>query len=303
MGKKTQLKKDSPEYFKILSAIWMISNTEECPLILYKQLYISLKISESIDLKGIIQDNREFFKHGSNQKELDIMKTIWKRDGLNPDYLKTSQKSEEVNNNIDKIGTDDVFKSYFRISGCNEKTSIEIINWGVNHIDKLQQAIKDKKKYMIFRFSAILLPLFTMIFSMSIHLLTSYNQQRLMNYNLTLKKIEQGSLHSNMIINDIYSNVIDLNNNILSIDSLTFYKKVSEIEKNLFYLIPFSATVSVSEIENELKKYKEIGFRLLSDKSIRSSDSTKFLINLMEENKKIITGFLIKNLDTIDIKK
>ena len=46
---------------------------------------------------------------------------------------------------IEKLGPEDVFRSQFRAHANAEKSPIEIIKWGLEHLDRLRKAKVDAK--------------------------------------------------------------------------------------------------------------------------------------------------------------
>ena len=123
-----------------VSAIWILASNDENPLITYKGLIHRLGLPASCDVKAIISDRPELFRPGATETRIKAWK-IALRSGKNvPGWIKAISDDAEKSAAIEAISAGDVFRSQFRAHTGAERSPIEIIKWGLEHLDRLQKA-------------------------------------------------------------------------------------------------------------------------------------------------------------------
>jgi len=145
------------------------------------------------------------------------------------------EKREEV---IKSISVNDVFRSQFRSEEDAPKSSIEILNWGLNHIDRLRQGRIDRKERNI----KIILPVASLIIAGLSILMTYYTvrsnnetQEQLKKYEVTFK-IKQENY--SRFMQGLYDTFESTRRN-YPISSDDLFRNINQLEVTYFNIEPF----------------------------------------------------------------
>ena len=147
----------------LLSAIWILACNDENPLMTYRGLTFRLDLPETFDVRGCIKRHPELFRPGANAKRVDDWKNELREGRGHPGWLKAIKDEAEKAAAIEKLGEGDVFRSQFRARANAEKSPIEIISWGLEHLDRLRKAraeakdatVKRWEMWLVFGISAV----------------------------------------------------------------------------------------------------------------------------------------------------
>jgi hypothetical protein len=135
-----KLTTDDPDEFAILSAMWILSCNDEIPIMTYESIRYRLGLNKEFQLKEMVRKHGELFRRGVPSDRL----ARWKSDMLinrhSPGWLKEIDNREERNEAINSLTIDDVFRNQFRVEDKAPKVSMEVIDWGLQHIDRLRKA-------------------------------------------------------------------------------------------------------------------------------------------------------------------
>lgn len=135
--------------FDLLSAIWVMSCNDDNPIMFYKSVKDRLQLDSVDEVKNLVEKRSELFRRESTtglnewkekkKKETDSNKL--------PNWIKKEAKSKnnevdmsKVNGIVDKVSAEDIFRSQFRTTIGAPQSSIEVIDWGLKHIDRLRSA-------------------------------------------------------------------------------------------------------------------------------------------------------------------
>lgn len=142
--------------FAILSSIWILASNDENPIMTYEGISHRLGVNNTPRVKKLITAHQELFRLFVSPMQLDE----WKGDMLKgdrlPGWLREMDKGIR-NVKINDLTREDVFRSQFRVEKNASKTPIEVIQWGLEHIDRLRKANVERKTTIIKVFE-ILLP-------------------------------------------------------------------------------------------------------------------------------------------------
>jgi hypothetical protein len=132
--------------FDVLSAAWILACNDENPIVTYDGLKHRLSLPSSYDIRSLIAKRGELFRKGVSDDRLQQ----WKKEMLSgkgvPSWIKVLDSEVDRRKKINEISAHDVFRSQFRTSKENaDKSPIEIINWGLQHIDRLRKAKLESK--------------------------------------------------------------------------------------------------------------------------------------------------------------
>ena len=92
----------------------------------------------------LVQEHGELFRQGVSVRRLEEWKRgMWNGKHL-PSWIREIENENERHEAIGSITTDDVFRSQFRAGENADRSPIEILDWGVQHIERLRKAELDK---------------------------------------------------------------------------------------------------------------------------------------------------------------
>ena len=129
-----------PDDFDIISAIWILACNDENPLITYKGLIHRLGLSATCDVQAIVRSRPELFRPGAQQRRVDEWKFSLRAGKNLPSWIKEIGDPEKRRSAIEEIGANDIFRSQFRAHSNAERSPIEIVKWGLEHLDRLRKA-------------------------------------------------------------------------------------------------------------------------------------------------------------------
>jgi hypothetical protein len=135
------------EELDIVSAVWILASNDETSLITYEGIRYRLDLLHNFDVRSLVRKRGELFRSGANAKHLEA----WKEEMLAgrhlPSWIRAIADDAEKQKTIKSISVNDVFRSQFRTSGSignlpwrADRSAIEIIKWGLEHIDRLRKA-------------------------------------------------------------------------------------------------------------------------------------------------------------------
>lgn len=141
------VKADTPDEFAILTATWILASNDENPIMTYKGIIYRLDLPKNYNLKRIVNSRGELFRRGVHEHRL----AEWKKKMLTspqniPSWIRALGDKEKQISAINGLTTSDVFRSQFRALKGAEKSPIEIIDWGLQHIDRLRKASMESKE-------------------------------------------------------------------------------------------------------------------------------------------------------------
>jgi hypothetical protein len=131
----------------IVSAVWILASNDETSLITYEGIRYRLDLLPSFDVRNLVRKRGALFRTGANAKHLEA----WKEEMLAgrhlPSWIRAIADNAEREKTIRGLTVDDVFRSQFRTSRSSgvqpwhaDRSPIEVINWGLEHIDRLRKA-------------------------------------------------------------------------------------------------------------------------------------------------------------------
>jgi len=129
-----------PDVFDVLSATWVMACNDEQPIITYEGIRWRLNLAPSFDLRGLIQSRGDLFRRGVSQARLDEWKNAVQANKQVPGWIRSIQNTDDKHRTIDKLTVNDVFRSQFRTVRGAPQSSLEVIDWGLRHIDRLRRA-------------------------------------------------------------------------------------------------------------------------------------------------------------------
>jgi hypothetical protein len=137
---------DTPDEFAILTAAWILASNDENPIMTYKGIVFRLDLPKNYNVKRIVNSRGELFRRGVPEYRLRELKKEWiayprKRSS----WIRVMGDEGKQIEAIQALTTEDVFRSQFRAVIGAQKSPIEIIDWGLQHIERLRKASMDSK--------------------------------------------------------------------------------------------------------------------------------------------------------------
>jgi len=129
---------DSDE-LDLLSAIWILASNDENHIISYEGVRHRLALPAHVDIKEMVRRRPELFRPAASPAELNEWK-VKMRDGKFLSSWIRALPNGEKTRAIESLSVEDVFRSQFRAHRGSERSPIEIISWGLNHLDRLRKA-------------------------------------------------------------------------------------------------------------------------------------------------------------------
>ncbi len=140
MATRTQI-----EELDMVSAIWILASNDENPLMTYRGLAHRLGLPKDCDMKATVASRPELFRPGATESRINAWKTDMRSGKRLPGWIKTLSSDEDRNAAIDAITPNETFRSQFRTHSNAERSPIEIIKWGLEHVDRLRKAWTEEK--------------------------------------------------------------------------------------------------------------------------------------------------------------
>ena len=139
MGKKkhTAVKSDD---FDVLSATWILASNDENPSMTYEGVKYRLGLPQDYDIRGLIQSHGELFRKGVPSRRLDRWKEQMRLDKHLPSWIRDIDDETVRVETIEALKPEDLFRSQFRAEYEAPQSSVEVIEWGLQHIDRLRKA-------------------------------------------------------------------------------------------------------------------------------------------------------------------
>lgn len=139
MKKKKRIAIKSDE-FDILSATWILSCNDENPSMSYEGIRCRLGLPTDYDIKGLIQRHGELFRKGVPRPRLEWWKDQMRLGKHLPAWIREIDDEITRKNLVEALSPDDIFRSQFRTANEAPQSPVEIIDWGLQHIDRLRKA-------------------------------------------------------------------------------------------------------------------------------------------------------------------
>lgn len=128
------------EELDLISAVWILASNDENHLITFEGIRERLGLEESFDVRGLVLKRRELFRPGAPPGELEEWQASMRNGGRLPTWIKLIPEGPERLTAIDGLSQKDVFRSQFRANRGAPKSQVEIVSWGLEHIDRLRKS-------------------------------------------------------------------------------------------------------------------------------------------------------------------
>lgn len=131
---------DDVQELDLVCAIWIFACNDETSLMTYKGIQHRLDLPEEVDVRALIKKRPELFRPGANPAYLEAWKAEMLQGKRLPGWIKSIDSEGKREAAIRSLSSNDLFRSQFRARKDAERSQIEIIKWGLDHIDRLRKA-------------------------------------------------------------------------------------------------------------------------------------------------------------------
>jgi hypothetical protein len=174
-GRKTAIQRVDED---TLSAIWVLSCLDEDPILTFAGIANRTGLSDE-EARKLVASRREMFRPGVSEKRLAAWKDKLRLGKSRAAWVLEIGDVERQNSAIDAISTRDVFRNQFRVNADAPKCSVEIINWGLNHLDLIRKSgatFRDERQR---RWGAVVLPTVAILSTLLISLISQTLQWKI----------------------------------------------------------------------------------------------------------------------------
>jgi hypothetical protein len=180
----------------ILSAVWILSCIDENPIITYRGIVERLDLQSNVDVRELIQSRRELFRPGVLKSRLEDWKQQMKEGRKRPAWILEIKDDIERNKTIDGLTQNDVFRNQFRVEREAPKCGLEIIDWGLQHLERLRKGALETREERTRTLTTLILPAAAILSSLLLGLTSLggsiYIQRTSANDTRELKQYEVG---------------------------------------------------------------------------------------------------------------
>lgn len=265
-SKKTK----TTNYYDILTSIWILACNDENPQMTYEGIKYRLGLNDNLDIKALVLSRGELFRKQTQLSQLKVWKEEMHKEKTRiPSFIRDITDISERKKKIDSLTITDVFRSQFRPDANSPRSEIEIINWGLEHIDRLRKAELDSDHERTRIFTSILLPLLPTIIAV-IALINSYNIQKmsiknqtfLKHYEVELKPKQEGYTN---IMNSLSMAFYSAQQN----NPTLMYQSLDKIETSFYIIEPFLTNYDRETIWRQIQQFTGLCNTILKSDSLK----------------------------------
>ncbi len=128
------------EELDLISAVWILANNDENHLVMYEGIRERLGLDTSFDIRGLVLKRRELFRPGAPPGELEAWQASMRNGSRLPRWIKLIEDDSKRLSVIDGMSQEDVFRSQFRPSRGSPKSQVDVVSWGLDHIDRIRKS-------------------------------------------------------------------------------------------------------------------------------------------------------------------
>jgi hypothetical protein len=130
---------DDLEELDLQSAVWIFASKDENHLLTFEGIRERLCLDADYDVRRTVLKRRELFRPGAHAFELEQWKAKMRTGRRVPPWIKQIEDPEQKARAIENLSEKDVFRSQFRTEPGATASSIEVINWGLDHLDRIRK--------------------------------------------------------------------------------------------------------------------------------------------------------------------
>jgi len=271
MSKK---KNDTTTQLDILCSIWILACNDENPQITYQGLSHRLGLADNFDVRALVQSRGELFRKQTQLRQLNSWKAEMLQNKHLPSWIREIEDDILRKEKINSLTTEDVFRSQFRAEANSPRSEIEIINWGLQHIDRLRKVELETKQERTRFFTSVVIPIFSTVVAIIAVLSSFYvqytnnqNQTFLKHYEVELKPKQEGYTNYMKAVSQSY---FAAQANI----SEQMTQSLDKAESSFYIIEPFLSVDDRDRIWNQYQLFSGLCYSVIQSDSLRK-DPTK----------------------------
>jgi len=157
----------NPDDLDVLCAIWILSCNDENPIVTYRGINYRLGLKDDYDVKALVGCRGEMFRKGVSARRLRDWKQAMHTGKNLPSWIRIMEDVVLRGQAINDLSSEDVFRNQFRAEENAPACPIEILDWGLKHLDRIRTANLTARDERLKRMSAIWVPLLSTAVAMS----------------------------------------------------------------------------------------------------------------------------------------
>lgn len=174
----------------LISAIWILTSNDANSIITYEGIRYRLELSAGYDVKQLVASRVELFRPSVSQDRLDRWKEEMRHNRSLPGWISDIPDPAKRAAQIDALTTDDVFRTQFRAAENAPPSSVEIIDWGLQHVDRLRRAGLESREERFKWITGLAFPIASMLIAIAALLSNAYLENRRRSSDIESKKYE-----------------------------------------------------------------------------------------------------------------
>jgi hypothetical protein len=276
--------RDAAADLDVLSATWILSCNDENPIITYKGISSRLNLPDTFDVRKLVQSRRELFRPGILRSRLDAWKERMKNGRGIPGWISEIEDKTARDKVIDDLTQDDVFRNQFRTQDGAPKCSIEIMDWGLNHIDRLRKSRADERETRLKRWGTVVIPAVSIFLGFAALFASSWIGWSSISEQTAMKRYEVSFKPKQEAYSRFMSAIGDAAVSAPARDKENVLKQLSQAEQAYFLFEPFLDKETRSDILKRLAKFDSLCVqRLNANFTADSNEEHEFLQQIGNE--------------------
>jgi hypothetical protein len=130
---------DSVDEFSVLSAIWILASNDDLPSITFRGIRQRLNLPDTFDVESLVRRHGELFRLKIPASWLEQWKAQMRAGQHMPSWIREHTGADRIAL-IDSLRPEDGFRSQFRADAAAPRSEVAVIEWGLNHIERLRKA-------------------------------------------------------------------------------------------------------------------------------------------------------------------
>lgn len=235
--------------FDLTAAIWILSSLDENPVMTYRGVVDRVGSTEE-NVRRLVFRRRELFRPGVREFVLDSWKSDMRKGTRIPNWIRAQQDPSQT---IDALTSDDVFRNQFRVEDKAKKSDLEIIEWGLQHVERLRKADTEHRQESKARWSLIMSSA-SVIIALGTLLATTIFQARSISTQMEMKVYETEFKPKQEGYYAFVAAVANAGILALKHDRKAF-EKTDEVQARFYALEPFLSREARNEIFQRMQNF------------------------------------------------
>lgn len=263
----------------VLSAVWILSCNDENPLVTYEGIKYRLSLPDEYDIKTVIRSRGELFRPKVVPHRLEEWKKQMKDGKHLPSWISDIQDPTVRVAKIEGLSVDDVFRNQARTRSDSAPASIEVIKWGLEHIDRLRKAGVEDREQRLKRASGLWVPLLSMFVALIAVVSSAFLQNRSINTQIDLKRYETSFRPKQEGYALFMNSIVESFQNAYRGEGDAMVSNLAKAATGYYRLEPFFAESKRTAIWDQYQKFKALCY-ILTKEPVGSSGRSGFFDSL-----------------------